>query len=98
MIFAGGHISGGHFNPAVSLAVALRGKLAMSELGPYWLAQVVGGALAAGVSRFIVDGHAATTTVHGSREMWVAFVVELLFTFALAYVVLNVATSAAHPN
>lgn len=98
MIFAGAHISGGHYNPAVSLAAAIRGVLPMSDLGLYWLAQLVGGLLAAGVSRFVVDGHAPTTTVHGVREILVALVVELLFTFALAYVVLNVATSRDHTN
>ena len=47
MIFAGGHVSGGHYNPAVTLAVYLRGKCPAADVVPYWLAQVVGGAAAA---------------------------------------------------
>ena len=38
-VYAGGHISGGHYNPAVSLAAFLRGRLSRGDLGPYWLAQ-----------------------------------------------------------
>jgi aquaporin Z len=97
MVYAGGHISGGHFNPAVSLAVFLRGRLALRDLGPYVAAQVVGGLAAAGVSRFVVDVDPEALTVSG-RGIAAAFVAELLFTFALAYVVLNVATSKDHPN
>src|SRR5262249_47353098 len=47
MVFAGGHISGGHYNPAVTLAVWLRGRLAVRDIGPYVLAQLVGAVLAA---------------------------------------------------
>jgi aquaporin Z len=91
MVFAGGHISGGHFNPAVSTAVLTRGKLAAIEWSSYVAVQLaaaaVGGLLARGV-----DGpaHAA---VLGST--WKILVVEFVFTFALAYVVLNVATAKA---
>src|SRR5262245_30646253 len=46
MIFAGGHISGGHYNPAVTLAVFLRGKCPAADIVPYWLAQLLAGALA----------------------------------------------------
>jgi aquaporin Z len=97
MIFAGGHISGGHFNPAVTLAVFLRGKLELRDVGPYLAAQVVGGLVAALIARFVVPTSPVTFSVSG-RDLAAAFVVELLFTFALAYVVLNVATSSDHPN
>jgi aquaporin Z len=97
MVYAGGHISGGHFNPAVTLAVYLRGGLAVRDLGPYMGAQVLGGLLAAPVARFVVDVEPVAFSVSG-RDLAAAFVAELLFTFALAYVVLNVATSKAHPN
>jgi hypothetical protein len=46
-IYAGGHISGGHYNPAVTLGVFLRGKLPRSDVGPYWIAQLAGAFLAA---------------------------------------------------
>jgi aquaporin Z len=97
MVYAGGHISGGHYNPAVSLAAFLRGKLSLADLGPYMAAQAVGALMAAGVARFVVDVKPVAFSVSG-RNVAAAFVAELLFTFALAYVVLNVATSKSHPN
>src|SRR4030095_7218860 len=54
MIFAGGHISGGHYNPAVTLAVFLRGRCDKKDVVPYWLAQVLGGIAAAVVAGFLV--------------------------------------------
>jgi aquaporin Z len=47
MIYAGVHVSGGHYNPAVSLAVFLRGKLSAADLGVYWVAQVLAAVAAA---------------------------------------------------
>jgi aquaporin Z len=97
MVFAGGHISGGHYNPAVTLAVWLRGRLELRDVGPYMLAQVIGAILAALVGRFVVDVHPIALHLSG-RQVAAAFVAELLVTFALCYVVLNVATSKDHPN
>jgi aquaporin Z len=54
MIFAGGHISGGHFNPAVTLAVYLRGRLDVRDLPWYLGAQVLAGLAAAGVARYVI--------------------------------------------
>jgi aquaporin Z len=99
MIFAGGHISGGHFNPAVSVAAYVRGRLEARDLGFYVIAQLVAGAVAAVVARFVVvDSPGAAFFVPSGRPLAAAIVVEVLFTFALAYVVLNVATSKDHPN
>src|SRR6266576_5145480 len=53
MVFATGHISGGHLNPAVTLAVFLRGKCPASDVIPYWIAQIAGAALAAGIVIFV---------------------------------------------
>jgi aquaporin Z len=97
MIFAAGHVSGGHFNPAVSLAVLVRGRLSLIDLVGYVVAQLLGGLAAAGVSMFLFDTDPTAFTVPGDRVA-AAFVAELLFTFALAYVVVNVATSKDHPN
>lgn len=97
MIFAGGHISGGHFNPAVSLAAFVRGKLGIVDLACYAAAQLIAGVVAAYVAAYVVTAHPQRFTV-ASGGMPRAFVAELLFTFALAYVVLNVATSKDHPN
>ena len=98
MVFATGHISGGHLNPAVTLAVWLRGRLSARDAGPYAAAQLVGGLAAAGVARLVYDDSLAAPVDVSGRGLVAAFAVELLFTFALAFVVLNVATSRDHPN
>jgi aquaporin Z len=91
MIFAGGHISGGHFNPAVTLAVTLRGKAAPKDLIPYWVAQLAAGAVAALLVTFLFNGKPiAGPALHGTVP---SLIVEFLFTFALAWVVLNTATA-----
>lgn len=96
MVYSGGHISGGHFNPAVSLAAMVRGRLSPVDLAAYCTAQVTGALLAALIGDWLVNEPPAAT-LQGDM-VWKALVVELLFTFALAYVVLNVATSHDHPN
>jgi aquaporin Z len=97
MVFAGGHVSGAHYNPAVTVAVYLRGRLPAREILPYITAQVIGAAVAGGVSRLVFDV-ARPAPFDASGRLVAAVVVELLFTFGLAYVVLNVATSTSHPN
>jgi len=92
MIYAGGHISGGHYNPAVTLAALVRGRIDLGGAIGYWISQLVAGVLAALVVRAVVP-HARITTMTLSGRLGAAFVAELLFTFALCYVVLNVATS-----
>lgn len=89
MVFAGGHISGGHFNPAVSTAVFLRGRMKSTEYRAYMVTQFVA-AILAGLTARVVGGHEAHATVAGAGRMLIA---EFLFTFALAWVVLNVATA-----
>ena len=91
MIFAGGHISGAHYNPAVTLAVAVRGRLPKSEVVPYWIAQVVGAVAAAGVAMFLTGG--VEKPAGPPVDVAKALVAEFVFSFALAYVVLNVATA-----
>jgi aquaporin Z len=102
MVYAGGHISGGHYNPAVTLAALVRRRIGLRDAAGYWFAQLGGGLLAAAIVRTIVAPveatHTPPTTTLTSHTMAAAFVVELLFTFALCYVVLNVATSKDHPN
>ena len=89
MIFAGGHISGGHFNPAVTLAVWLRGKCETKDVVPYWVAQLAAGVIAA----LIVVAIKGKPVLAGSHDVGSSLVVEFLFTFALAWVVLNAATA-----
>jgi aquaporin Z len=90
MIFAGGHISGGHFNPAVTLGVWLRGKCETKDVVPYMLFQVIGALLAAVVVKFLKGGAAVAPLQPATVP---ALLAEFLFTFALVYVVLNVATA-----
>jgi aquaporin Z len=90
MVFAGGHVSGGHYNPAVSTAVLLRGGMRADEYVPYVSMQILGGVCAALV--VIALGYNPASPVH-TAGIGSMLVVEILFTFALAYVVLNVATA-----
>jgi aquaporin Z len=120
MVYAGGHLSGGHYNPAVTLAVLVRGRIGLRDAAVYWVVQLGASVLAAVVVRAVVDPAqiAATATRLGRPSvaasnaislarltmtlsgptLVAAFVAELLFTFALCYVVLNVTTSKHHPD
>jgi aquaporin Z len=92
MIFAGAHVSGAHYNPAVTLAVLLRGRIPVKEAIPYMIVQVAGSIVAAFVVQFLLPDKipaVATAMVSTSK----ALIAEGLGTFALAYVVLNVATA-----
>lgn len=90
MIYAGAHISGGHYNPAVSLSIYLRGQLRGRDLGLYWLVQFLAGVAAAYVTVYL-KGTPAQTGL--SLDVTKALIAEFLFTAALCYVVLNVATA-----
>jgi aquaporin Z len=90
MIFAGGHISGGHYNPAVTVAVWMRGRCPTSDLVGYFVAQIGGAILAALGVLFLKNSPAVTPMAPDVSRVLLA---EFLFTFALAYVVLNVATA-----
>jgi aquaporin Z len=97
MVYAGGHISGGHYNPGVSLAAFVRGRLSRLNLLPYWAAQLAGALAAALVGMYLFDYNGPALSLSGG-DIVKALVVEFLFAFALCYVVLNVATSRDHPN
>jgi aquaporin Z len=89
IVFAGGHISGGHYNPAVSTGVLVRGRMTANEYRGYVLTQVVA-AIIGGLLVRIVGGHETAAAVDGAGRMLIA---EFMFTFALVWVVLNVATA-----
>lgn len=90
MVYAGGYISGGHYNPAVTLAVWMRGKCAAHDVPWYMIAQFIAGAIAALVVLALRTGNVITPV---TINVPAALLAEFLFTFALVYVVLNVATS-----
>ena len=90
MIFAGGHVSGAHYNPAVSLAVWIRGKCPTADLIPYWIAQVLAGAFAAWLVHFFKPAGSPGSFAIGVKA---ALLAEFLFTYALAWVVLNTGTA-----
>lgn len=91
MIYAGGHVSGGHYNPAVSLGVMLRGKLKPAALASYIIAQSLGAVVAAFVVVYL--SLSDLTTSPPARDVARALIAEGLFTFALVLTVLNVATA-----
>jgi aquaporin Z len=91
MVFAGGHISGAHYNPAVTLGVLIRGKVKATDVVPYIIAQVAAAAVAAlVVGKFLRAGINVTPI---APKVGPALLAEFLFTFALVYVVLNAATA-----
>lgn len=95
MIYAGGHISGGHYNPAVTLAVLIRGRIKAAEAIPYMIFQVLGGTAAAFTAMYLLGAdkfNDATPAADAVKSL----IAELLGTFALAYVVLNVATAKSN--
>jgi len=90
MVFAGGHISGAHYNPAVTLGVLIRGKVNGADVVPYMVAQLTGAMIAALAVKFLRAGVAVTPI---TPHVGPALLAEFLFTFALVYVVLNAATA-----
>ncbi len=93
MVYMGGHISGAHYNPAVSLAACIRGALPWSQLAPYIGSQLLG-AIVAGFAVYAITGTPFGPAPAMDASSQASLLVEILFTFALALVVLNVATSS----
>ena len=92
MVYMGGHVSGGHYNPAVTLAVLLRGKLQGGDVVPYMAAQVVG-ALAAALVVYVVVGRTFAPAPAQGASVLAALLIEVLYTTALCLVVLHSATA-----
>jgi aquaporin Z len=92
MVYMGGHVSGGHYNPAVSLAVLLRGKLQGRDVVPY-MAMQVAGALAAAAVVYVVLGRTFAPAPGDAATPLAALLVEVLYTTALCLVVLHSATA-----
>ena len=94
-LYAFGEISGGHFNPAVSLAMLLDGRMGFALTIQYWVAQIIGGILAGFTLLAATDKTtvASTATTFGNLEIWEAFVFEAVFTAIFVAVILKVTTS-----
>ena len=92
MVYMGGYISGGHYNPAVTLAILLQKKIPRKEAGKYMLVQLAAAILAAGVFR-VVHGYDMFVGPAFNVSFAAALLVEILFTFALVSVVLHTAVS-----
>ncbi|HEX6965666.1 MAG TPA: aquaporin [Gemmatimonadaceae bacterium] len=95
MVYMGGPISGGHYNPGVSLGVALRGKLSFTDMIVYWIFQCAGAICAALLGWFLV-AHPGSVGVGAFSGINVgrALLAEFVFSFALVLTVLTTATSA----
>jgi aquaporin Z len=92
MVYMGGHVSGGHYNPAVSFAVLLRGKLQARDVVPYMAMQILG-AIAAAAAVYIVLGRTFAPAPAENASALAALLVEVLYTMALCLVVLHSATA-----
>jgi aquaporin NIP len=92
MIYAVGHVSGAHFNPAVSFAFALTRHFSWTKLLGYWVAQAAGALIAAAILRGSLGNraHIGATLPAGSQGQ--AFLWEVVLTFFLMFVILSVAT------
>lgn len=86
LVFAGAHVSGAHYNPAVSLAVFLSSKLSLFTLIGYWVVQFIGAIMAAFVVAYL-KGNIASTAL--TIAFWPTLIGEFLFSFALCFVALN---------
>lgn len=94
MVYMGGHVSGAHYNPAVTLAMFMRGKLESGAVAPYMVSQVAGAVVAA-IMVQVVTGSTFAPAPAADAAVTAALLIEILYTFALALVVLNVATADA---
>ena len=94
VVYMGAHISGAHYNPAVTLALFLRGKMRRADLLPYWGAQVLGALAGAYLSRMFMDRTFALAPA-ATAGTGVVLLIEALYTALLALVVLNCAAREA---
>lgn len=108
MAYTVGHISGGHFNPAVSLGLVIGGRFDAKDLLPYWIAQVAGAIVAATVLYLIVSGQSGFTGVGGfasngygeaspqGYSMMSGLITEVVMTAVFLFIILG-ATSRGAP-
>lgn len=94
MVYMGGHVSGAHYNPAVSFGVFLRGKISAVEMALYWAVQLVAAALAFTFG-YLVSGHSGGIHPGSGTHLGAALAVEIFFTMVLVLVIFNVALTKA---
>ena len=92
MVYMGGNISGGHYNPAVTLAVFIRGKIEGKFVAGYMISQVLG-AFTAALIFYLINSHSFYPAPAEGVVLWKTILLELIFTFALCSVVLATATN-----
>jgi len=98
LVFFGGHISGGHYNPSVTVAVMVRGKIPLLKALGYIVAQVGGGLAGAAIANGVRKPVAAPYCAPGDGfNLGHVFVAEFMYTFLLTYTVLQVATTTSNP-
>ena len=94
MIYALGNISGAHLNPAVTIAFAISKRFPFNQVFPYIISQVTGALLASLVLRFLFPGNPLLGATMPHNSEWQSFVLELILTFFLMLVIINVATGS----
>lgn len=94
LVYMGGHVSGAHYNPAVTLALTLKGAAPIKQFVPYVAAQCAGALAGAGLGQWLAPGKCAPGPV-GEHTLGQVFVAEVAFTFLLALTVIQVATHKA---
>jgi aquaporin Z len=92
MIYSIGNVSGAHINPAVTLGFAFAGRLSWREVLPYVGSQLTGALVAAAVLRFMFPEHSTLGSTLPGVPVTGAFLMEVLLTFLLMFVILNVST------
>lgn len=98
LIYSMGYLSGAQFNPAISLAVYLRGRINLKEMAFYWLAQIIGAIAAAMMTAVLISAKPPVGLIASTPQffsMVPALIAEVLGSFALTWVILTVATSKA---
>lgn len=93
-IYAVGHVSGGHFNPAVTLAMWLDKRTSLSDLIGYWIGQFVGAILASAVVLAAVNRDAVAETVTGFADSGSGLIMEFVLTLVFLMVILAVTRKA----
>lgn len=93
LVYTGGHISGSHFNPAISLAVYLRGKLNAGDLLPYMVGQFMGSVLAVMLAGFLLGSNEVEEPPMKELDIIPALIAELLGTILCVFVYLNMFTT-----